>query len=450
LPEIALAKTAARIADYQAVEQVIQLKAVRRALPGIALLIATVMIYHAARFWLADHRVHKDNLESIESGVHLEPGDADAWDTLGRFLQFSLEYSDPARSLAAYQNAVAANPHSSILHLNLAAAYEGAGKIEQARGQYVDASNVYPLSALVAWNYGNFLLRQGETAEGYAQIRKAILADRSLLTLASSRVWRASRDVNVLLEEVLPADADAYEHALDYFSSIHQTSASLAVWDKLVALGQPLPLSKSFPLIEALIQTDDSSDAERVWRDALKSAGIPYSAPLNHSLIWNGNFLRDFENGGLDWRYDPIVGVSLDFDTVPPGHDGRSLRMEFGGGNNTEIDKPVQHVPVEPNHRYHFRATMRTEDITTEMGLRFFISDENHPNGVDVMTENLTGSNPWRTVTAEFNTGPDTHFVAVRLRRQASRLFENRLSGTVWISDIYLLPSELDSEQPAK
>ncbi|MGD0307353.1 MAG: hypothetical protein ABSC71_21205, partial [Candidatus Acidiferrales bacterium] len=268
----------------------------------MAVLVAAVMIYHAVRFWLADHRVHKDNLASIESGVHLEPGDADAWDTLGRFLQLSLEYNDPVQSLAAYQHAVQANSHSSILHMNLAAAYEGAGEVDQARQQYVDASTVYPLSAQVAWNYGNFLLRQGDTAEGYAQIRRAILVDRSLLTLASSRVWRASRDVNVLLDQVLPADADAYEHALDYFSSIHQTSASLAVWDKLIALGQPLPLSKSFPVIEALIQTDDSSDAARVWRDALKSAGIPYSAPLNHSLIWNGNFLRDFESGGLDWR----------------------------------------------------------------------------------------------------------------------------------------------------
>jgi hypothetical protein len=110
----------------------------------------------------------------------------------------------------------------------------------------------------------------------------------------------------------------------------------------------------------------------------------------------------------------------------------------------------MQYVPVEPNRRYHFRATMRTEDITTEMGLRFFISDENHANAVNVLTENLTGSNSWKTVTADFTTGPETHFVAVRLRRYASRLFENRLGGTVWISDVYLLPAELDVETPAQ
>ena len=108
--------------------------------------------------------------------------------------------------------------------MNLAAAYESAGDISEARAQFADASAAYPLSAEVDWNYGNFLLRQGQDAEGYAEIRKAIQSDRSLLTLAASRVWRASRDIDVLLNQVLPQDAEAYTRALDYFSSIHRRS----------------------------------------------------------------------------------------------------------------------------------------------------------------------------------------------------------------------------------
>ena len=66
------------------------------------------------------------------------------------------------------------------------------------------------------------------------------------------------------------------------------------------------------------------------------------------------------------------------------------------------------------------------------------------------MTENLIGSNPWKPVTAEFTTAPDTHFLEVCLRRTASRLFENRLSGAVWVADVYLIPAELDAVQPSK
>ena len=163
--------------------------------------------------------------------------------------------------------------------MNLAAAYEGEGDIAAARAQFAAAAAAYPLSAEVSWNYGNFLLRQGETDQGYAQIRKAVLSDRSLLPLASSRVWRASRDINVLLDDVLPADADSYSAraGLFFLNSIKPRR----LWRSGSGSSdssQPMPLSKSFPLIDALVQTDDSADAARVWVEALKAAGMAYSA----------------------------------------------------------------------------------------------------------------------------------------------------------------------------
>jgi tetratricopeptide (TPR) repeat protein len=448
--EFALAEYGGAIADYPGVESDTPSPMLRRAMPAVALLAAAFICYQAVRFWIADHRVHTERLDALESAIRLEPGNADAWDALGRFRQLDFTDADPAESLAAYKQAVERNPHSAALHMNLAGAYEAAGDIANARAQFAEASAVYPLSAEVNWNYGNFLLRQGQDEEGYTQIHKAILSDRSLLTLAASRVWRASRDVDVLLDRVLPQDAEAYTRALDYFSSIHATAPSLAVWRRLTSLGQPLELSKSFPLIEALIQDDDAADATRVWAQALTAAGMPSYEPPNHSLIWNGNFTHDFENGGLDWRYDPLVGVAFDFDSTPGGRQGRSFRMDFGGGSNFGIDQPMQYVPVEPSRAYHFRVSMRTEDITTESGLRFWITDPNHAGVTNLLTENLTGSNPWKTIAAEFTTGPETHFLAIHLRRTESRLFENRLSGTVWVADAYLIPAEFDTEPLAK
>ncbi|MGA6954271.1 MAG: hypothetical protein WBY73_04125 [Candidatus Acidiferrales bacterium] len=43
------------------------------------------------------------------------------------------------------------------------------------------------------------------------------------------------------------------------------------------------------------------------------------------------------------------------------------------------------------------------------------------------------------------DTGPETRFVVVRLYRAASRLFENKLSGTVWLADVTLVPADSDS-----
>ena len=101
---------------------------------------------------------------------------------------------------------------------------------------------------------------------------------------------------------------------------------------------------------------------------------------------------------------------------------------------------PREFVPVEPSRSYHFHAALRTEGITTENGISFLISDPIH-GAATVTTENLTGMHTWTPVDVDYTTGPQTHFLVVQVRRSQSRLFENKLSGTVWIGDVSLTPS---------
>jgi tetratricopeptide (TPR) repeat protein len=334
------------------------------------------------------------------------------------------------------------NPLSAHHWMNLAGAYEANGNIEQARDAFQAARSVYPLSAEVAWNYGNFLLRQDQSVQGYTEIQHAVRSDPKLLTLAISRTWRSSHDVNVLLDQVLPVDADAYLLALDYFASAKQMDPALVVWQRLVEAKKPIVLAKSFPFLDELITEDRSSDARKVWADALVLAGLNYDAPSRHSLIWDGDFAQEFVGGGLGWRWHTPVGVDFAFDTVPQTYGVRSVQFVFGGGSNLELLEPAQFVAVEPNRLYRFHAYMTTQSITTEMGMSFLITDPNHAGAVNVRTENLTGSHPWTAADANVTTGPQTHFLLVRLLRPASRMFDNKLSGTAWIADVSLVPSE--------
>src|SRR5580704_8401563 len=104
------------------------------------------------------------------------------------------------------------------------------------------------------------------------------------------RVWRGCHDVNVVLDQVLPVGLDPYIQALDFFASIRQTDAALSVWRRLISLGQPVPLPRTFPFLDELIQEDRSTDAERVWTEALDAARIPHDEPANHSLVCDGRF----------------------------------------------------------------------------------------------------------------------------------------------------------------
>ena len=421
---------------------------VRLLILPLALACGIFLFFQAARVWLADRRIHSGNLEVIERGAALEPGNAEAWDILGRHRQLDFENADPVQAIADYQRAVRDDPLSANYWMNLAGAYEANGDLASAQHAFEQARAVYPISAEVAWNYGNFLLRQNQDAAAYAEIRHAVQSDPRLLTLAVSRVWRARHDVNVLLDQALPGDVDAYIQALNFLASIRQTDAALSVWRRLITLGKPVPLQKTFPFFDELILEDRSADAKQVWIEALAAAGLPPDEPANHSLVWNGAFSRDLERGGLGWRWDYPWGVTMYFESAPPSYGARTVRLDFAGGRNLGLIEPAQYVPVEPSRIYHFHAYMRTEAITTESGMRFSIVDPNHANAVDTQSENFIGSHPWSAVEMDVTTGPETHFLLVRLLRLDSRLFDNKLRGSVWIADVSLVPEKAHGNPP--
>jgi tetratricopeptide (TPR) repeat protein len=430
------------------VEITLEGKGPRLALLIAALAVALFFSYQAVRLWIADYRINSDRLAEIESGAALEPGDAEAWDILGRFRQLDFVAGDPNEAIKDFQRAIHDNPLSAYYWMNLAGAYEATGNVSEARNAFEHAQTVYPLSAQVAWNYGNFLIREQRWAEGYAQIQLAVRADPALLPLAVSRTWRSNHDVDTLLNQILPADVNAYLQTLDFFASIHEAEPGLKVWRRLTSFGKPVALARSFSFLDELIREDRSTDARQIWREALNAAGLPHEEPGNGSLIWDGNFTGDFPNGGLGWRWNNPLGTTIDFDAPPPQRSGRSVRLDFGGGSNLGVEYPLEYVPVEANRTYHFHGYLRTEGISTESGMRFAIYDPNHTGIVPVETENLAGDNSWTTAELAVSTGAQTHFLVVHLYRSKSRLFENKLSGTAWIADVSLLRTDADAGRP--
>lgn len=414
-----------------------------------ALAIAAILIFQASEVWLADYRIHSKNIELMERGTALLPSDGQAWDLLGHYYQWDFVHSDLPRALADYQRAVRDDPLSAEYWMDVASASETKGDVAGARQAFGRAQAVYPASGEVDFYYGNFLLRQRDYSSAYDELRRAVTADAKLLPLVISRVWRSNEDVNLLLDRVLPANTDAYLQALDFFGAAHQADAALEVWQRIRQMGTFVPLPETFPLLDELIRDDRARDARRVWREALAAAGLPNVEPAHESLIWDGDFQTDFSDGGLGWRWDSPPGTSIDFDPEPGPEASRVVRLDFTGGSNVSLDAPFEYVPVEPNQRYHFHASIRTAEITTESGVRFAIVDPNHAGAVNVASNNLTGTQPWTSTDEDVTTGPQTHFLLVRVVRYPSRLFDNKLDGTAWIADVSLVPADV-SGTPAE
>jgi hypothetical protein len=84
---------------------------------------------------------------------------------------------------------------------------------------------------------------------------------------------------------------------------------------------------------------------------------------------------------------------------------------------------------------------LRTDAISTESGIHFEIFDPTRRGEITAKTDELNGTHLWTGVDAEIHTGPETEFLEVLLRRAPSRMFENKLSGTMWIDDASLSPA---------
>lgn len=422
----------------------------RWAILCLAAAVSATLIYQAGKLSLAWYWGTSGKIAKQIRGAELVPGNAEAWEQLGETTQFNFDDPNPGRAISYYLRAVRVNPRSASNWIALAVSYEATGDVDRANNAYKKAQSDYPISADVAWEYGNFLLRQGQTTQGLSEIHRALLNDPQLIPLAIRSVWNFDPDVNLILSNVLPSDENADFAALDFFVSVHQTEAELDAWERVVSLSRqkPIDLQKAFPLLDELIAQGHAGDSQRVWRQALEASRWPAAWPIDHSLVWNGGFEDPIANGGLDWRLQQAPGAYISVDSAVHHSGARSLRVGFTGGVNMDFAHVQQIEPAQPNTIYDFKAYVRTEDISTDSGMHFEVFDPQHQAQVYALTPNMLGSTPWIPVRAEITTIPQTHFLEIRLRRFPSRLFDSKVNGTIWIDDVTLIPKPISTKRP--
>jgi tetratricopeptide (TPR) repeat protein len=390
---------------------------------------------------MASHYGASSNPDDWPRASKIEPANAENWYRLGRYRQLDFEHSDLPLAITYYRRAVELDPHSPYYKLDLASALEMNGDDAEAEKYFRGAQENYPISAEVSWRYGNFLLRQQRLPEAYAEIHRAVMVDSKLLPLAVSRAWHSNPDVRVLLDQVLPNTVEADWQALSYMLQVGDATAALAVWNHLMALKPRIDWKILYAFIDLMINQDRFDEAGSVWRQALTAGGaFPPSSPAN-PLVFDGGFESDLSNGGFGWRQKDVPGADFDFDTEEKHSGSRSARVIFDRSQNPSYEHLYQEVLVAPSTHYRFSGFLSTDHISTDSGMRFEIRDPRQPKDLDVLTTNETGTVPWTEEKAEFTTGPQTHLIYVVLRRIAGTHFDNKLSGTVWVDDVAIVPA---------
>jgi tetratricopeptide (TPR) repeat protein len=406
----------------------------------LILFAATGLIFEAGKAWLAAHYAASLNPDAWLRAAELEPGNAEYWHRLGLLEEWDFERGDSHQAIVYLRRATEINPRSDADWMDLASVYESLGEMARAQEAFEKAQAAHPASPEVAWRYGSFLVRREELSEAFVEIRRALAAEPNLTVEAVSECWKASEDLPRILSEVLPANGRYYLTTVDYFPTGHQTDAALTVWNGLLALKQRFEMQGAVPLVDELISQGRIEEGQRVWQQALAATNWPQHGDDDFSLVFNGGFEHGLLNGGFDWREGPVSGAAFSFDSGVVHSGARALRIAFDGSVNLDFAQLRQQVPVEAGHRYHFKAYLRTEGISTDSGIRFAIYDVFHPTALQILTPDLVGTHRWSLVEAELTTGPETRLLAIVLRRIPSWKFDNKLRGTVWVDDVALVP----------
>lgn len=157
------------------------------------------------------------------------------------------------------------------------------------------------------------------------------------------------------------------------------------------------------------------------------------------NYLFNGNFEFEPSPSPFDWDFAHAQGVDVARDCSTTKPVDCSLRISFAGTQNLDFAAASQMAFVTPGP-YRLRASIRTEGLTTDQGIRFRISDAELPTSLDVTFRQFKGTMSWSPVDQDFVVLAATRLLRIQVIRQPSLKFGNKISGTVWINNLKLEP----------
>lgn len=390
----------------------------------------------AARSWrsaAAARAARSQELAGFQRAAALEPGNADHHQNLGRY--YSLVELDLTQALAHYSAATSLNPHKARHWLDLALAHQLSGNVEEENRALERALKAEPTALNVAWEAANLYVVQGEWELAFPLLRTVIPRDPVLRRQALEILVRSNREPSELLERAIPPGVPVYVDFLQLLVRRKDSAGAGIVWSRLVALGEPVAVSSAIPYVNLLLAEHQGDRARHAWQDLARMAPAIslYSTPGN--LVTNGGFEQEILGNGLDWRIQKVPGAEVTIDESQAHSGNRSLRMQVNS-ENIPIFGAAQLVPVQPSTSYRLVAYLKTDDVQSVNAPRLQIAESSTGASL-LLSDEISGSEPWHSVRGEFTTGPQTQLVILRLVRIPML---GQVRGTLWLDSVLIEP----------
>ena len=397
---------------------------------------------YVGRAYLAGLISGRGTGRSLQLAVRLDPKQSEYRRALGRLYQYSLDTADPQGALQQLSSAALLSPYDAQAWLDVGAALELQGKIDQAEACLRRADFLAPNLPASQWTIANFFLLRGNVDEAFRHFRVVLSGTNTYTAAIFNTAWKASNDPKQILDELIPSQGLRQFDYLYYLLGRQRWVEAQDVWTRIAASPEKFGADLARSYIDVLCFNLHRPDqAYQVWSDLLKKGLIqPTEDAASQTLIFNGHFEQDPTNLGFDWRIIPMEGVYAGLDETTYRSASHSLLIQFSGKANVDYRNVYQLVRVQPNHPYRLSWSMKTEGISTDSGLRMEVRDLYDPHALDQFSDSLIGTTEgWSTSAMDFKTGPKTELIMVIVARVPSAKLDNQIAGKAWVDDVSLV-----------
>ncbi|MEZ5428951.1 MAG: tetratricopeptide repeat protein [Pyrinomonadaceae bacterium] len=410
---------------------------VHRILLAAALCVCLTATFFFAKWCFGNSiSTRADYKEVADVAVSLAPGDPQTHYALAVLSEDTFLPEDLARSLAEYEKATALAPDDFRVWLALGRAREKNGDRAGARTALEKALSLAPNYAQVHWTLGNVLLRQGQTEEAYAHIRRAAESDRSYLEPAVSTAWQIFDGDMAEIRKYLGGGTELSFTLATFLAKQKRFDESLEIWKTLPAEDRKTVFRETGRILA------DEMIAAKKYRDSLEVhnqiAGTDAEI-VKVGQIFNPGFEADVnpdKPGFFEWKLGEGIKPQIGFDDSQRHGGNRSLVILFNSTDGQSFRSLSQTVVVEGGQRYRFSAFFKSA-LKTSATLKWEIV-ETSDGHLLASTEAVPDEADWTELETDFTAPESTQAVTIRLAREKCGRGICPISGRVWFDDFSL------------
>ena len=365
--------------------------------------------------------------------TEVAPSDPQTHFTAALLLEKTFDTDDLTRALKEYELTAALSPYNYVMWLNLGKARSQNGDADGAEMAYRRALELAPNYSAVQWVYGNSLLRQGETEEGFALIAKSAASSPDYSRTAVATALEIFDGDPIQVRRVL-GDNDVTNAALvTALAGGQRFDEALEAWSKIGAEDE---LDKFNKLGETLAgQVAEAKKYQMAARIAADIRATVAEKPVVGQVA-NGGFENGVKlrNAGLfEWRIaeggEPQIGLS-----EGQKRSGKySLFMLFNSFETAGFRAVSQTVAVVPGAEYEFEVFYRS-DLKTSATLKWEIADAATTAPI-ASTPPMAPAGDWTSLKVKFTVPPGGDGVVIRLAREGCTGLTCPMTGKVAFDD---------------